>query len=396
MTFKKLWESAYNESGGSAQTADTVPLTEEQANFLFETLRTGSIHDKQQAVETFAAYGKEAEVHIAKKLNLNDISMFTHLADILGRIGSNLSAEILSKALATKKNEIILPAIKAVSLMADMKKAANVLADFFISCQDEPMLARSIRYLLNLKEDISPIFIEKYESLDEEKKMYILRFLAEAAQPCALPLFEKQAKQTPEEYGLYCIDGLGKLGSDEAVKVLDKLASHSEWFLRKRAATALGQTENKSAVPILLRLLSDESNLVRASAVKGLSIVGKFAPEIIAKKLKNAPRLVKINLIRIMGQIGDHLFLEPILSTLSERDTLFFSIDALGDLGHKGAEPALRRLLTDEVWFNRLNALEALDKLQCQYMPQIAEKALQDENDMVRNSAERILKNLRS
>jgi HEAT repeat protein len=69
---------------------------------------------------------------------------------------------------------------------------------------------------------------------------------------------------------------------------------------------------------------------------------------------------------------------------------LFFSIDALGDLGFAQAEAPLRKLLKNDVWFNRLNALEALAKLNIQGIVQISSEAMQDENDMVRNSAMRI------
>ncbi|MEW6711502.1 MAG: HEAT repeat domain-containing protein, partial [Candidatus Riflebacteria bacterium] len=55
------------------------------------------------------------------------------------------------------------------------------------------------------------------------------------------------------------------------------------------------------------------------------------------------------------------------------------------------AEPSLRKLLKDSEWFNRLNALEALAKLNLENIVQIAQECVQDENDMVRNSASRIL-----
>ena len=78
------------------------------------------------------------------------------------------------------------------------------------------------------------------------------------------------------------------------------------------------------------------------------------------------------------------------------RNSLFYAIDAVGDLGFPQAEFALRRLLKDDIWFNRLNALEALAKLNIRDLKKFAQEAENDENDMVRNSASRILVGLKT
>lgn len=85
------------------------------------------------------------------------------------------------------------------------------------------------------------------------------------------------------------------------------------------------------------------------------------------------------------------MFLKPLIDELKDRKSMFFTIDALGDLGFAEAEIPLRRILKDAEWFNRLNALEALAKLPLPSLGQIAQEQAQDENDMVRNSAARIL-----
>ncbi|MDD2998890.1 MAG: HEAT repeat domain-containing protein, partial [Candidatus Riflebacteria bacterium] len=113
-------------------------------------------------------------------------------------------------------------------------------------------------------------------------------------------------------------------------------------------------------------------------------------------KLEQADKTTKINLVRVMGQLKNEQFIKPLVEVLKDREALFFSIDAIGDSGFAQAEFSLRRLLKDDVWFNRLNALEALSKLHIAELEQIAVEAAQDENDMVRHSAARILAALKS
>ena len=177
---------------------------------------------------------------------------------------------------------------------------------------------------------------------------------------------------------------------------LKKHAGHAEWFIRKRIMEALGATGRASAIEPLLGALHDESLQVRTAAVESLSKVGNLNPDLLVKKLETADRTVRINLIRAMGQLKNEKFVQSLVDILKDRETLFFSIDAIGDLGFAQAEFSLRRLLKDEIWFNRLNALEALAKLPIQGLNQIALEASQDENDMVRNAAARILAGIKN
>ena len=169
-----------------------------------------------------------------------------------------------------------------------------------------------------------------------------------------------------------------------------------EWFLRKHLVNALGISNNTNAIKPLLSALGDVHPLVRGAAVKALSLVGNKNPELLISTLKTADKQVKTNLVRAMGQLKNEKFVESLIEVLKERDLLFFSIDAVGDLGFPQAEFALRRLLKDEVWFNRLNALEALEKLQIRDLKLFAQEALEDDNDMVRNAASRILATIKA
>jgi len=283
-------------------------------------------------------------------------------------------------------------AVRYLANFAQQNKIAlDALVNFYLTHNNEAKLSASIKYLLPIKLELIPIFLSKYRSLKKAKKMWILKYLAETGDPLTLRLFDEELTASSLEKGFLCIRGLGKIKSDEAVKILAKQCKNKEWFIRKKAAEALGETENHNAVRPLLNMSDVTSFQVQAAVIEGISKVGNLIPELIIDSIKNSKIESKINLVKAMGQLKNEAFVEPLIDVLSDSSTLFFSIDALGDLGFKSAIVPLKKILNDKVWFNRLNALEALWKLEAEDIGQIAQKATQDENDMVRNTASRIL-----
>ena len=373
------------------------PASDEKLACLANMLETGSVVDKQGITKLFIEHLKElGAIYLTKVLDVKRPKLFISIANIIGELQYAPALDALKKALSKDTPDLVLSAIKAISLMPPKKDNISVLYDFYLNFEDEVLLSKSIKYLSGCSDELVPMFLEKYPSLKADRQMWLLNYFSAVGDKRAESLLIKEFIKSPLEKGVYCIDGLGRIGTDAAIAALDKGLESPEWFLRKHIATALGVSDNKNAVQALLKILDDKHVLVRGSAVKGLSMVGNKNPDLLIATLKTANKTLKINLIRAMGQLKNEKFVESLIEVLKERDTLFFCIDAVGDLGFSQAEFALRRLLKDEIWFNRLNALEALAKLNSRELAQFAQEALEDENDMVRNSASRILSNIKS
>ena len=372
------------------------PLSDEKLKALAFTLESGSVIDKNNVTKLFLDYLKEPGVaYLTEVLDVKRPKLFIETANIIGELKYEKALKPLTVALNEEFHDLTLSAVKAISLLPVSNSTINILSDFFISFKDEVILSRSIRYLATRSNELVPIFLEKYKKLSDDRQMWILDYFAKVADKRAESLLIEEYKNSPFEKGIYCIEGLGNIGTDEAVAALRTALKSDEWFLRKHIVTALGVSGNINAIEPLLASLADSHVLVRGSAVKSLSLVGNKSPDSLIDALKTADRRVKANLVRAMGLLKNEKFVESLVEVLKERDTLFFCIDAVGDLGFPQAEFALRRLLKDEVWFNRLNALEALAKLQSRDLIAFAQEALEDENDMVRNSASRILSSLK-
>lgn len=372
------------------------PLPEQMAS-LCQVLQTGGVVERQLVAKLFTDHlGAAGAEYLKQNLNIAQPKLFVEAAAILGTLKYESAIDNLVKGLTTSAPELVLPTVKAISMLPPSRKVDETLVSFYLEFPDETKLSPSIRYLLNHQKSLVHEMLEKYRALNPDRRMWVLKFLAETGNPEALKLFAEELQAEPLERGLYCIRGLGLIATEAAVEILKKHAGHAEWFIRKRIVEALGATSKASAIEPLLDRLHDESVQVRGAAVESLSKVGNLNPELLVKKLETADKTVRINLVRAMGQLKNEKFVQSLVDILKERETLFFSIDAIGDLGFAQAEFSLRRLLKDEIWFNRLNALEALAKLPIQGLNQIALEASQDENDMVRNAAARILVGLKS
>ncbi len=364
----------------------------EQMSSLCQVLQSGGVVARQLISRLFTEHlGDTGADCLADNLKVNQPRLFIEAAAILGSLQYEPAIDNLAEGLTNSVPELVLPTVRALSMMPASRRVDEILLRFYLEFPDETKLSQSIRYLLSRQQTLVHEMLEKYRTLSAERKMWVLKYLAETGNPESLKLFSEELQAEPLERGLYCVKGLGQIASDAAVEILKKHVNHTEWFIRKRIVEALGATAKASAIGVLLGTLHDESMQVRTAATESLSKVGNLNPDLFIKKLEGADKTVKISLVRAMGQLKNEKFVQSLIDILKDRETLFFSIDAIGDLGSAQAEFSLRRLLKDELWFNRLNALEALAKLPIQGLNQIALEASQDENDMVRNSAARIL-----
>ncbi len=369
------------------------PLTEEKLETLCQVLEHGSVVDKSHVTKLFIEkLGDAGAEFLTNKLEPSRPRLFRETATVIGSLGYSNALESLEKGILPEHPDLVLSSVKAISRLCQGENpdAKKVLTDFYLNFKDEVLLTRSIKYLLPHIKGLSKILLDAYEGLDDDRKMWVLKLFTQSNETAFVEFYEKELDTEPLERGIYCFAGLGRIGNDEAVKVMGKHLKNEEWFLRKHLVAALGESGNKNAIEPLLTFLDDASQQVQGAAVESLSKIGNKNPEIIIEKLLSGNRNEQVNLIRVMGQLKNPKFLSPLLEMLKNESLHFFTIDAIGDLGVKEADNSLKELLKSDLWFNRLNALESLAKLNLPDMLQIASETMQDENDMVRNAAFRI------
>lgn len=385
--------AANHEKDNSKLIAQITSQPESRLPLLVRAAEAGEDHTRRFIGDLFKNDLKKYALHSLLPLISGDNpDHFAWAAGILADLHEPEALPYFKKNLSSPHKTRALAAARALAMYSGPESLQS-LSEFFLSSTDWVFLSAIMRYLAPRSADLAPDFLKRYPSLTDDQKAWVLKFLAEAADLQALNLFVQVLEKDPLKLGLFCIHGLGKIGNRDAVEALAKVLDKNEWFIRKRIVNALGNAKCPEVVPPLVKMLSDPSTQVRASAIESLSRTGHLDLELLISQLEKGAHEVRVCLIKVLGQIHDIRVVEPLVKTLSDRSTLFFSIDALGDLGFPEAAQALEALIADPEWFNRLNALEALGKMHLPHVRKVAERCLEDSNDMVRNAATRILAN---
>lgn len=149
------------------------------------------------------------------------------------------------------------------------------------------------------------------------------------------------------------------LPSSEAVSLLTPLLKDKSEFVRREAASALGQTHNRAAVGALSEaLLSDKKASVRGAAAVALGEIGddsavtalSQAITSTKKKRSSDDEFVIRSAARSLGQIRSRAGVPTLIATLENSsnaaDTRREAATALGLIGDPSAMPALQAALT--------------------------------------------------
>ena len=105
--------------------------------------------------------------------------------------------------------------------------------------------------------------VELYEkSADLRLRALIVEKLAGIATPGELPFFSNllPGRSSPLDDGIreFAVLGIGRLGGEDAVKVLQSVPPSPNPEVRQTVAVALGNTRSPAAVPVLIRMYADE------------------------------------------------------------------------------------------------------------------------------------------
>ena len=132
---------------------------------------------------------------------------------------------------------------------------------------------------------------------------------------------------------------LGKLKDKKSEQTLIDALGDDNLATRNNAAFALGELGSKIAVPRLISLLHDPEERVRKSVVKALGMIGAYDAEAALLKTlaTDESRIVRKSAIRSLGQIGGPKTIAVVKPYLSDPDPL------LSDMAKKAVEMISKR-----------------------------------------------------
>ncbi|MDB9543971.1 HEAT repeat domain-containing protein [Microcystis aeruginosa CS-1036] len=188
------------------------------------------------------------------------------------------------------------------------------------------------------------------------------------------------------------VELLGLTKSNEVVNELNQALEDSDWYVRWKAAKALGKIGTETAIAGLVKALEDSDYDVSGSAAEALGKIGtETAIPGLLKALEDSDRFVRSNAVKALGNIGSETAIPGLLKALKDSDwnVRWNAAFALGNIGSETAIPGLLKALKDSDGYVRWKAAEALGKISSETAIPGLLKALKDSNSAVRwNAAE--------
>lgn len=168
---------------------------------------------------------------------------------------------------------------------------------------DETRAERAVRGLVELGEDAIPSLRDLTRSEDVEHRWWALRILA----------------QSPHAQAEWLVPFL----SDPAREV------------RQCAALGLAIKPAESAVQPLVKALSDEDNMVSNLAINALVKIGNKAAPALIEVVKNSSQSARIHALRALAEIRDHRAIPVMMKVMEENSVLlqYWAKEGLDRLG---------------------------------------------------------------
>lgn len=168
---------------------------------------------------------------------------------------------------------------------------------------------------------------------------------------------------------------------------------------RCRTIEKLGQSQDKTAIPELARLMDDPDLQIRYTVIKALGqLHATSRSEAIAERLKDESPLIRIASAEALGRLGSAKTIPALTAVLQDRnsDVRAQAAKALGNLKARTAESALTTLCTDPDPDVRIAAVHALVKLRSRTASTHIEPLVRDFDDGVRVAARKAIRELRT
>ena len=181
---------------------------------------------------------------------------------------------------------------------------------------------------------------------------------------------------------------LAAIDDPEAVRLIVKMADDSDWVVRGCAAWALGRPGCVEAFPTLERLADDVHPFVRFRAIAALGEIQGRAMLLRIAADEQRDRRERIRAIHAMRRIDDPE-IEPFLRRMGEDapdgGVATIAVVVLIDRGVGEVEEGIRRILTADGWWDKVQVIRLLHRLGSQAVS-LLRMAFEDSDWRVRAS----------
>lgn len=307
-------------------------VTQEVTAALVKSLHRGVTEEhKQAAIKLAKIAGDKVVEALGKLLKQKNLMVKKATIEILGEIGDNKAAKVLTSLL---KNEMV-----AAPVIEQLKSIG------------EPAVEPLIETLGDKNDEV------------RKKASLALRQMAEVA---LRPLITRLENGKPQMRQA-AASTLGQIGDLRAVEPLITMLENEKSSLCQAAAKALGQIGDQRAVQPLITALQNENQQVRWAAASALGqIEDQRAVQPLITVLQDEKWRVSRAAARALGQIGNQQAVKPLITALEQHEkpqVRRAAAQALGQIGDQRAVKPLTGALQDEDESVRQMAAEVLEKM---------------------------------
>jgi len=197
------------------------------------------------------------------------------------------------------RNDEVLP------LLADANPKVRQLASRIVATQDPDRIADA--FLRTFRATYGPAKDRAVEALRELGPQFIRAFL------------ERDSSEDPVESAL-AVSIAVTIRTPEAVPHCVRFLTSDDWWLRDRAALALAEIRDESALPPLLTMLQDPESSLSAAAALGVWGSPKALPGLLeAYKQADAQKDLRLEILDAFSRIEDPR-IAPLLQKISQVD----------------------------------------------------------------------------
>lgn len=181
---------------------------------------------------------------------------------------------------------------------------------------------------------------------------------------------------------------LAQIGNAAFLPVLSAL-EHGSNIQRRRAAEILGELRASRAIEPLIGALDDSDEAVQVCAAKALTQIGNAAIPALLSVLEDGSNLQQKRAAEVLGNIGDQRAVPALIDALAQGYPALRQQAArgLGDLKDNVAVPALIAAMQDKDVPVRVSAAEALGKIRDRRAIQALQSALHEGDESIRRCA---------
>ncbi|HNV68081.1 MAG TPA: HEAT repeat domain-containing protein [Candidatus Ozemobacteraceae bacterium] len=267
-----------------------------------------------------AASRREVTKRLVDLLNDDDSRVRMQTAAALGNLGCRDAAEALITALADPNEWVRVQVVEALGRIGT-EDLASILAHHLEGESEAHVRATLIKVLGMIGSDkLVPVLALYLEDRDARVRancveaMLRLNSSKDAMRRQLLKLTSDVNNRVLANTAL----GLVSLGERRGRAILVRMLESADEYMRASATYALGEIRDRHDLSTLVRLLGDNSWMVRQNAVRALVKFGRTILEVMRESLRSTNPAVRLGALDVCGHLGGATLRQSVIELLED------------------------------------------------------------------------------